>query len=161
MPVLERMMAKKPMRRYQTPIEVAIALERFTCPSASDAGRSRTLVLPKPPAPDPRRRKIVALAAALLFAVAVLLGGALYRIATDKGELVITTESDDVKVVITQGGKLVDIIDTKRDKQIRLALRSGQYELELEGAPKGLKLDIENAKLTRGKETLARIVWGD
>src|SRR5262249_55579539 len=47
----------------------------------------------------------------------------------------------------------------KTDKQIRLALRSGEYELELEGAPKGLKLDIKNAKLTRGKETLARIVW--
>jgi WD40 repeat protein len=157
MHVIDRMMAKEPKRRYQTPIEVAIALERFTRPSASDAGRSLTLVLPKPPAYDPSRRRIVALVAALFFIVAGLLGGAVYRIATDKGELVITTESDDVKVVITQGGKQVDIIDAKTDKQIRLALRSGEYELELEGAPKGLKLNINNATLTRGKETLAKI----
>src|SRR5262249_4959620 len=60
-------------------------------------------------------------------------------------------------VVITRGGKLVDIIDTKTDKQIRLALRSGEYELELKGAPEGLKLSIAQATLTRGKTVLARI----
>jgi serine/threonine protein kinase/WD40 repeat protein len=155
MPVIDRMMAKKPKRRYQRPIEVATALERFTPPSASDAGRSRTLVLPKPPAPN--RLRIVALAASLFFIIAGLLGGAVYRIATDKGELVITTESDDVKVVITHGGKLVDVIDTKTDEQIRLTLRSGEYDLELKGAPKGLKLNIDKATLTRGETVLARI----
>ena len=36
-----------------------------------------------------------------------------YRIQTDKGELIITTESDDVEVVVKQGGKVVRIIDTK------------------------------------------------
>jgi hypothetical protein len=104
-----------------------------------------------------RRRRLVAVATAIMFLVAGLLGVGVYRIATDKGELVITTESDDVKVVITRGGKLVDIIDTKTDKQIRLALRSGEYELELKGAPEGLKLSIAQATLTRGKTVLATI----
>src|SRR5262249_39665575 len=40
MHVIDRMMAKKPKHRYQTPIEVANALERFTRPSASDAGHT-------------------------------------------------------------------------------------------------------------------------
>src|SRR5262249_39098108 len=155
MPVLERMMAKKPKRRYQTPIEVANALERFTRPSASDAGRSRTLVLERPPAYHLNRRRTVAFAAALWFAVAVLLGGAVYRIATDKGELVITTESDDVEVVVKQGGELVRIIDTKTEKSI--TLRSGVYELELKDAPARLKLDVEKATLRRGEKTLATI----
>ena len=67
----------------------------------------------------------------------MLAGVVVYRIQTDKGELVITTESDDVEVVVKQGGKLVRIIDTKTDKKITLALRSGAYELELKGGPRG------------------------
>jgi hypothetical protein len=82
------------------------------------------------------------------------LAGSVYRIQTDKGELVITTESDDVEVVVKQGGELVRIIDTKTEKSI--TLRSGVYELELKDAP-GLKLDLEKATLKRGKETVATI----
>jgi WD40 repeat protein len=100
----------------------------------------------------PRHRRL--LLAALLLA-ALLLAGVVYRIQTDKGELVITTESDDVEVVIKQSGKQVDVIDTKTKKSI--TLRSGVYELELKDAPKGLKLDVEKATLKRGEKTLATI----
>jgi hypothetical protein len=168
MSVLERMMAKNPRHRYQTPGEVASALEPFAVataitraprsrPRARATDNGRTFILEKKPALVRKRRIFVIATAIMLFLVAGLLGMAVYRIATDKGELVITTESDDVKVVITQGGKVVDVIDTKTDKQIRLALRSGEYELELKGAPEGLKLNINKATLTRGKETLAKI----
>jgi hypothetical protein len=168
MSVLERMMAKDPKHRYQTPAEVALALEPFTLATAvALAPKPRTyprttdphltVVLKKTPIRGRRRPRLATALAILAFLVAGLLGTAVYRIATDKGELVITTESDDVKVLITQGGKQVDVIDTKTDKQIRLALRSGEYELELKGAPEGLKLNIDKATLTRGKETLAKI----
>jgi WD40 repeat protein len=106
---------------------------------------------------DRSRRRFMIATAMLAFVVAGLLGVAVYRIATDKGELVIRTESDDVKVVITQGGKQVDVIDAKTDKQISLALRSGVYESQLKGAPEGLKLDIDRATLTRGETVLATI----
>jgi WD40 repeat protein len=168
MSVLERMTAKDPSRRYQTPAEVAVALEPFTVPTdaapfaglqsparATDLGR--TLLLQKAPARFRWRRTFMIATAIMFFLVAGLLGAGVYRIATDNGELVITTESDDVEVVIKQGGKVVDVIDTKTDKQIRLALRSGEYELELKGAPEGLKLNIDKATLTRGKEALAKI----
>jgi hypothetical protein len=168
MPVLERMMAKNPKHRYQTPAEVVIALEPFTTataivraprvrPPARATDTGRTVVLKKAPVRDRRRPRFVIATAILAFLVAGLLGVAVYRIATDKGELVITTESDDVKVVITRGGERVEVIDAKTDKQIRLALRSGDYELELEGAPKGLKLNINKATLTRGETVLATI----
>src|SRR5262249_2647470 len=68
-----------------------------------------------------------------------------------------TTESDDVEVVVKQGGKEVRIIDTKTDKQIALALHSGVYELELKGAPEGLRLNIDKATLTRGGTEVAKI----
>ncbi len=166
MPVLERMMAKDPTHRYQTPAEVAVALEPFLRATAVTAAPrrparttdpGRTVTLDKKPERDRKRPRFAIAAAVLAWFVAGLLGVGVYRIATDKGELVITTESDDVKVVVTQGGKLVEVIDTKTDKQIRLALRSGEYELELMGAPEGLKLTIDKATLTRGKETLAKI----
>src|SRR5262249_2576691 len=123
--VLERMMAKKPKDRYQTPAEVALALEPFAVataitrtpgsrPRARATDRDQTILLEKLPA-DVRRRSRFVIATAIMFLVAGLLGVGVYRIATDKGELVITTESDDVKVIITQGGKLVDIIDPRTD----------------------------------------------
>jgi WD40 repeat protein len=167
MPVVDRMMAKNPKHRYQTPDEVAFALEPFTRAIAS-------VLPPKPPRREPEtdtdptivfkksvwgrwRTRLLIATAVLAFLVAGLLGAAVFRIATDKGELVITSESDDVKVVITQGGKQVDVIDTKTDEQIRLTLRSGEYDLELKGAPKGLKLNIDRATLKRGETVLATI----
>ena len=101
-----------------------------------------------------RRLLIAAVTVACLFGVAEL-AVAVYRIQTDKGELIITSASDDVEVVVKQGGRVVRVIDTKTDKSIKL--RSGVYELELTGSSEGLKIDIEKATLTRGKTVLARI----
>jgi WD40 repeat protein/serine/threonine protein kinase len=136
--VVARLLAKQPGDRYQTCGDVAAALSLFATKAP-------------PPPPKVRRRLLIAALAALLLVGAA----AVYRIQTDKGELVITTESDDVEVVVKQRGELVRVIDTKTDKSI--TLRSGVYELELKGAPEGLRLDVEKATLTRGEKTLARI----
>jgi WD40 repeat protein/tRNA A-37 threonylcarbamoyl transferase component Bud32 len=136
--VIEKMMAKDPDQRYQTPAEVATALEPF-----AQARRSA-----------PRRRVLVAVLAALLMLVGAA-GVVTYRIQTDTGELVIVTNNDDVEVLVKQGGKLVRIIDTKTNKEI--ALYSGTYELEIKGKPSGLKLVPEKVTLTRGDVVLATI----
>src|SRR5207248_8167262 len=128
--------------RYQTPIEVAEALAPFT-QAAGPAGRRRPL--------------LVAVALAALLFAGLIAAAVVYRIQTDKGELVITTDSDDVKVILKQGGKEVRVIDMKTDREITLSLRSGVYELELKGAQEGLKLNIDRAALTRGGTVLARI----
>ena len=137
--VLAKMMAKDPAHRYQTPAEVAAALEPFV-----RGGAAR-----------PRRRWPLVAAAAVLFAGLAAAAVAVYRVETDKGQLVITTESDDVEVVIKQNGKEVRVIDTKTDKSI--TLWSGEYELELRNAGEGLKLNIDKATLTRGETILAKI----
>ena len=83
------------------------------------------------------------------------MAAAVYRIETDKGELIIASDRDDVEVVVKQGGEVVRVIDTTTDKSI--TLRSGVYDLELVDSSEGLKLDIEKATLTRGETVLARI----
>src|SRR5262245_559498 len=103
--VLERMMAKNPKHRYQTPAEVANALAPFSIstavsrsprprPRARATDNGRTFILEKKPALVRKRRIFVIATAIMLFLVAGLLGVSVYRIATDKGELIITTESD-------------------------------------------------------------------
>jgi WD40 repeat protein len=166
MSVLERMTAKNPADRYQTPAEVALVLEPFALTTAVDhkgerrlgaskAAHSRTLVLEKSPAYRRRWRSIVAIAAALLVVVAGLLGAAVYRIATDKGELVIETDNDDVEVVVSKRGEVVKIIDTKSGKHI--TLNSGDYELSLKDGQEGLKLSPDRMTLKRGEMKLATI----
>jgi len=95
--VLERMMAKDPKDRFQTPAEVAAALEPFALATAltrpprspfrgrpRDRGRPSLLQEPL----DIRRRRwpVMSIATAVLF-LAGLLGVGVYRIATDYGEL--------------------------------------------------------------------------
>src|SRR5262245_61975387 len=83
-PVLERMMAKNPTRRYQKPAEVALALEQFTTAtavasapksglSAETADHGRTVVIETTPVRGRRRRKFVIVTAILLIAVTGLL----------------------------------------------------------------------------------------
>jgi rRNA maturation protein Nop10 len=128
-----------------------------------------------PPSNDPgkrskRGRRIPRLALLLILGVAIA-GPIFYflysdkrkpiqttdRVNSDKGELVLTSEKDGVDVVTTQGGRLVEIVATKKDKPASRALPSGVYELTLQGNPKDLKLGIDKATITRGKQTLANI----
>jgi WD40 repeat protein/tRNA A-37 threonylcarbamoyl transferase component Bud32 len=148
---------KSPPRRYASAAALADDLQRFQAGepiTGRPAGRlERALKWAR------RRPTAAALVAVSLVALAcaALLSAAFYRIQTDTGELVITAESDDVEVLVKQGGKVVRIIDTKTGRQVKLVLPSGTYELELPGAPKGLKLSIDKATLTRGETVLAKV----
>jgi WD40 repeat protein/serine/threonine protein kinase len=166
MPVLERMMAKDPKHRYQTPAEVAFALEPFTFttavartpkpqPCTRETDPYLTVVLKKAPIRGRRRPRLATAVAILAFLVAGLLGVGVYRIATDKGELVIQTDNDDVEVVVSKSGKVVKIIDTKNGKHV--TLNSGDYELVLKDGGEGLKLSPGKMTLKRGETVLATI----
>jgi WD40 repeat protein/serine/threonine protein kinase len=157
MPVLERMMAKNPRDRFQTPVEVALALEPFTHPRERATDTSGTLVLEMTPARQRRRRQFTIAATVLGLLAAGLLGLGVYRIATDSGELVIRTNDDDVEVVVRKGGEVVKIIDTKSGKHV--TLKSGDYELGLNGGRKGLKLSPNKINVKRGETVLATIEW--
>jgi WD40 repeat protein len=165
MAVVGRMLAKKPDNRYQTPAEVALALEPFTLATDSAARPGlqplaqntdgRTAVLERKPERVSRRRKVVIATAITTCITAVLLAGGIYRIATDKGELVIQTDNDDAEVTVKKNGEVVKIIDTKTGKH--LTLNSGEYDLTLQGDPNGLSLSPDKMTIKRGETVLATI----
>jgi hypothetical protein len=134
--VVERMMAKDPARRYQTPAEVAAALQPFVA------------------APPPWRRWL-RYAAALLLVGTVIAAAAIIFVVTDKGEFVIDTSDDNIAVQIDKGGG-VRIIDHAADREYRLKvgehrIRSGEYEIVASELPNGIEMTGSEFKLKRGE----------
>src|SRR5207247_2215810 len=75
------------------------------------------------------RRWLLGAAALLLIGLGVgawLYGGAIFRGATNKGELVIEVDDADVEVTVKQGGATV--IDRKKDRQFVLSAKGGEIE---------------------------------
>lgn len=170
--VVARMTARDPGQRYQTAGEAAAALAPFVSPGGRPSGQGATPAVERgkvprpdatvqaPPSRGPRDPARVPWgwvgAAAAFFGLGALAAGVvIYRIQTDKGEIVIRTVDEDVEVVVKQGGKLVTIHDPKTKQ--KLILRSGTYELELKGMPTGLKLELDSVTLKRGDVKIARI----
>ena len=157
--IVERMMAKDPARRFQTPDEVARALAPFadlqaartaatrldapaigdtSTPSAASPSFASTVGDQKPSGeatcsgPRPRRPWVrIAAALAMLPIVAVCLALIVYRIQTKTGELVIETDDPNIEVIVKQGGQQVTIVDPKTKD--RIELNAGRYELQLAG----------------------------
>ncbi len=135
--VVERMMAKDPAARYQTPAEVAAALGRF--------------VKPKPPS----RKRWLGLAAALGF-VAALVAGVIIYVQTDHGTITVETNDDKIAVMIEKAGG-VKIIDKTNNREYSLRpgaqeVPGGDYQIEVSEALAGLDFQTKEFKLRRGKE---------
>ena len=137
--VLAKMTAKDPAARYQTADEVVAALEH--CLRMVDPPRRRR-----------RRWAVVGLAAAAL----ILLGSVVY-VTTDKGQLRIESNTDDVQVVVSRGGEEVEVIDLKTGSKVR-RLRSGEYDIRLKGDRTDVKLDRGGFTLSRWGETVVKVV---
>jgi WD40 repeat protein len=110
--LLERMMAKEPAQRFQTPAEVAQALAPFASPPPAD----------QTPPRRPWRR--LAILGAVLGAGLVLLG-AVFTLQTKQGTLTVNVPEGDVKVLVDGEEKIV--IDSR--KVGRVELRPGPHAL--------------------------------
>jgi WD40 repeat protein len=137
--VVAKMMAKKPANRFRTPAEVAAALAPFA------AGRI----------PARHGRRLWAAGAAVLLAGIVTAAGVVYRIQTDNGEVVITPQSPDVEIVLLKGGKEFEVIDTKRNKRVRVP--TGVYDVQIKNKPAGIEVKTDKIVVSRGKEALVTI----
>jgi hypothetical protein len=143
--VVARMMAKDPRDRFQTAGDVAAALEPFAA-----------AVEPTPtPTRQPDGRGWLIAAGVLFAAVGLALAGVVYRIQTDKGEVVITPLDDTVEIVLLKGGKEVRVLDTKTNKSVTLPV--GEYDVMVKNKPDDLTLKTDKVTVMRGKEVLVLI----
>jgi hypothetical protein len=141
-----RLLAKGPAGRPPGAAAVAstlAALER------AEAGR---------PAAGRRRRRLAwALAACLLLLAAgaggVLLGPAVYRFTTDRGEVVIETDDPDVEVTVR--GPEIRILDTRTNRAV--TLKSGKYQVELSRGQAGLRLSAREFTLERAGKQIVKV----
>jgi serine/threonine protein kinase len=151
--ILRRMLAKSPAERYQTPAELAAAL---------------AAIRPLPQSPkktaasgSPKRRRYgapLAIAAALLLLGIFSAFAAVVVVVTDRGALTIQSEVDDVRIVVSQDGKIVQTIDVKTGSQVKW-LASGKYQLALVGGDNDVKLDKSGFTLSRFSGVIVTARW--
>ncbi|GEM_PF-3318630 len=141
--VLDKMMAKDPAERYQTPAEVAAALSPLSLLGRGAGGEGRS-----------HRRKTGALLTAAAGFV-LLLGGIIY-VTTDNGQLKIESSVDDVQVVVSKGGKEIEVIDLKSGSTVK-RLPSGAYDIKLKGDRVDAKLDRNGFTMTRWGEIVVKL----
>jgi hypothetical protein len=157
--VIDKMMAKEPAQRYQTPAEVVAALEPVCRPDAEniateDADAHGVAVVPRRRG---TRLRWVAATAGLMVVLGGLICGALmfFRVETEYGTLEISTDNPDVEILVKQQGKVVQILDPKTKRTFEL--RTGAYELELSENGRDLELSTNKFTLTRdGKKIVVK-----
>jgi DNA-directed RNA polymerase specialized sigma24 family protein len=141
--VVARMLAKKPEERYQTPAEVAAALEPFTHTNKAAKKRQGS-------------KRLWLAAASVLLAGLIAAAGVVFYIKTNNGTIEIQTDDDNVKIIAEGTGKQVTILDPK-SKQTWV-LDTGEWTVRLEGNPDGLKIEMPTTfKLKRGDTQVVTI----
>jgi WD40 repeat protein len=143
--VLDRMIAREPAWRFQTPAEVAAALEPFTRATATAS---------RPPHAVKGRWPLVAVG--LLLTGLVLAAGIVVSLRTSNGTIEIETEDRKVKIVVEQNGERVAILDPESKRS--WVLDTGDYSVRLDGDPAGLKIELPDTfRLKRGEKHVVTI----
>ena len=166
--ILQKMIAKDPADRYQSPAEVAEAL--CSLPAQGNVSGSGK---PTPQAAgqsSSRRMRVATIVAAFVVLAMIALGAIIY-VKTDNGTLVIKTQDPNARIRIRQNGDAIKTIDVRQyvDKgdthptkagngtRVHVDLRSGEYEIELLGNGGTLTLSKDRVTIRRGHEDSIQI----
>jgi hypothetical protein len=148
--VVERMMAKDPARRYQTPAAVATALARFASPPVRSRGRSVRWLA----------------AALLLLAVlslpALLFAPTIYRIITNRGELIVEVDDPMVEVVLKAAGIEIQDRVTNSTYHVKLGpndVKAGDYQMQVKDPRGGTELFTTLFTITRNGKTPVKVTF--
>ncbi len=97
---------------------------------------------------DNSRRKLVAWG---VLGILCLLTGFVFKIATDRGDLIVKSDHDNLVIAIKQGHQVIERLQIESDVENRITLRKGTYIVEIEGATGGLTLDKNVVTIARGE----------
>ncbi len=145
--IVERMMAKDPARRYQSPAEVATALARFASPATRSRGR-----------------RVASIAAAVILAITLGILGSyfsttMYRIVTNHGELIVEVDDSQVEVVLKHADIVVRDLAANREYAVQVRrqdLKAGDYLLQVKDKG-GMEVFTKQFTITRNGTTLVKI----
>lgn len=130
--VAARMLAKNPAERFQTPAEVVAALEPWTHV-------------------DRRKTRVSAWIFSGIVLCLMVLAGVIV-VVTNRGQLEIQSEVEDVRVIVRKGGEQIEIFDLRTGSQVKW-LPSGDYELDVISPSNDVTLDRTGFQLSRwGRE---------
>ncbi len=151
--VLEKMMAKEPDQRYQTPAELVAVLTPLIADVDALAAPTRQLKAER----SRFRFGLRTLVLALLPIFLATAGGLIY-IQNGNGTIAIATDDPDVRVIVQQNGEQVTILDQTTNQQVTLDTAS--YSVRLGGDASGLKMNLpegEPFQLRRGQRKVVTI----
>lgn len=141
------LLAKEPANRPQSAAAVAEAIAEIEKERAAGRGTFAAAL------PAARRRRRIAVGIGLAGVAAVI--AAVVYVQTGSGTLRIETFDDDVRVLVEQGGKVVEVLDREHDGGVRLHV--GQYDLRLDKPSANARLDKSRVEITRGETVVAKI----
>ncbi|MGB7343070.1 MAG: serine/threonine-protein kinase [Pirellulaceae bacterium] len=161
--LVHQMLARDPAHRPASASEIAARLEPFSKPSRLKRLLRMALRRPvnssesvsimpsvsvgaKPPR-RPWKRWLMGAGAAGVF----LLAAMIFKIKTDKGDLVIHSEQSDLTVVVRQDDQIVQRLTVDKVGDHRTVLRKGTYRVEIEGGGDALKLSEDVVTIGRGQ----------
>src|SRR5262249_38081875 len=114
------------------------------------------------PVVEPRPRRIrwgvVLLVLAAFAGLGGVYGPAVYRFATNQGQVVIETDDPDVEVILKKDGETAMIMDKKAGRTV--TLKAGTYKLELGEGNSNLTLSTNQFTLERGGKEIVRVRLG-
>jgi WD40 repeat protein/tRNA A-37 threonylcarbamoyl transferase component Bud32 len=146
--LVRRLLSKDPAGRPRSAVEVAAAL-RDIDPSATVRS-----------APRPRRWRapLAWVAAAVLVAfTAYWFGPTVYRLATNRGTVIVESDDPDVTVIVKDKDERITILDAKTRQKV--TLRAGDYQVEMTGGQPGLGVSAREFALTRGGKQIVQVRW--
>ncbi len=161
--MVDRMLSRNPVDRPTTG-EVAEAMSRWSSgsnlsrlvhrasqePETDHPSATHWGLLPQTP-PTPPRRNWPRWLMAGFAAGFLVIAGVILKLQTERGELVIESESDDAVVVVKQGGEMVEQLQVVKGSDNRLSLRQGTYTVEIQGADGGVRLEKDRVVIESGK----------